>query len=245
MPRPDHRRANQLRPVTLRRGALKFAEGSCLVEWGDTRVLCSASVADKVPMFLKGSGKGWITAEYGMLPRSSQTRIERESTRGKVGGRTHEIQRLIGRSLRAVVDLTKLGERAIWIDCDVLQADGGTRCASITGGFVALVDCLRMLRANGVISELPIRDCVAAVSVGIVGGAPVADLNYAEDSGSDVDMNVVMTGRGEFIEVQGTAERKPFSSAELQRLLRLASRAVTSLVSLQKKVLELHLPGTS
>ncbi len=237
MKRPDRRPASRLRRVTLTRHALKFADGSCLVEWGQTKVICTASVEEKVPSFLKGSGKGWLTAEYGMLPRSSQQRIEREASRGRLGGRTQEIQRLIGRSLRAVVDLEQLGERTIWMDCDVLQADGGTRCASITGAFVALVDGLRLLRKQGVLSALPIRDFVAAVSVGLVDHTPVVDLTYQEDSHADVDMNVVMTGRGQFIEIQGTAERHPFRQQDLTQLLRLASHAIGDLITLQRNVL--------
>jgi len=237
MGRPDRRRADQVRAVKLSRRALKFAEGSCLVEWGDTKVLCSASVDEKVPPFLRGTGKGWITAEYGMLPRSSKQRIEREVNRGRLGGRTQEIQRLIGRSLRAVVDLAQLGERTIWVDCDVLQADGGTRCAGITGGFVALVDCLRAMRKTEALSAMPVRDFVAAASVGMVNGSPVVDLSYEEDSHAEVDMNVVMTGRGQFIEIQGTAERRPFHHHDLQQLLRLAARAVSTLIALQRKVL--------
>jgi len=237
MSRPDHRRADQLRPVKLIRHALKFAEGSCLVEWGDTKVICTASVEERVPTFLKGSGTGWITAEYGMLPRSSPQRIEREASRGRVGGRTQEIQRLIGRSLRAVVDLAQLGERAIWIDCDVLQADGGTRCAGITGSFVALIDCLRTLRKAGLLAAIPVRDFVAATSVGMVDRKPVVDLTYEEDSRAEVDMNIVMTGAAEFVEIQGTAERHPFRQQDLNTLLRLASRAIDDLISLQRKVL--------
>ena len=235
--RPDGRRANQVRRVTLSRHALKYAEGSCLVEWGETKVVCSASLEEKVPPFLKGSGTGWVTAEYGMLPRSSHTRIPRESTKGKVGGRTQEIQRLIGRSLRAVMNLAQLGERTIWIDCDVLQADGGTRCAAITGSFVALVDCLRALRNTGACAEHPLKDFVAAASVGIVNSAPVVDLSYAEDSTAEVDMNVVMTGSGAFVELQGTAERRPFRQPDLARLLRLASSSIKELVALQRRVL--------
>ena len=236
-PRADHRRAGQLRPVKLTRHALKFAEGSCLVEWGDTKVICAASVDDKVPTFLKGSGRGWVTAEYGMLPRSSHQRIEREASRGRLGGRTQEIQRLIGRSLRAVVDLARLGERTIWIDCDVLQADGGTRCAGITGSFVALVDCLRTLRKTGALAAIPIRDFVAAASVGMMAHMPVVDLTYQEDSHAAVDMNVVMTGHGQFVEIQGTAERQPFHHQDLHRLLRLAGRAIEELIVLQRKAL--------
>ena len=223
--------------MTLRRGVMKFAEASCLVEWGDTKVICTATVEEKVPPFLRNSGTGWITAEYGMLPRSSQQRIERESVRGRVGGRTQEIQRLIGRSLRAVVDLARLGERSVLIDCDVIQADGGTRCAGITGSFVALVDALRYLRRKRLLLDLPVLDFVAATSVGFVKGQPVLDLNYAEDSAADVDMNVVMTGRGGFVELQGTAERAPFRPADLNRMLRLARTGIGHLLTLQRRVL--------
>ena len=240
MSRPDARRADQLRPITLTRRAMKFAEGSCLVEWGDTHVLCSATLEESVPPFLKGSGTGWVTAEYGMLPRSSAQRIAREAAKGKLGGRTLEIQRLIGRSLRAVVDLSALGERSIWIDCDVLQADGGTRCAAITGGFVALIDCLRALRQRGVLTASPVRDVVAAASVGIVHGAPMVDLAYAEDSKADVDMNLVMTGHGEFVEIQGTAERRPFAAKDLQRLLQLGAKSIRTIIGLQRKALGLR-----
>ena len=237
--RPDGRTLAQLRPVSLRRGVMKFAEGSCLVEWGQTKVICTATVEEKVPPFLRNSGTGWVTGEYGMLPRSSAQRIERESLRGRVGGRTHEIQRLIGRSLRAVVDLAALGERSILIDCDVVQADGGTRCAGITGSFVALTDALRHLRARGVVATQPIRDCVAAVSVGIVNGRPMLDLNYAEDSSAEVDMNIVMTGRGGFVELQGTAERHPFNQADLTRLVTLARGGIRHLLRLQRETLKL------
>ena len=242
MKRPDQRRLDQLRPVRLKPRALKFADGSCLVQWGDTHVICTASVEDKVPPFLRGTGKGWLTAEYGMLPRATQQRTEREAARGKLGGRTQEIQRLIGRSLRAVVDLTQLGERTVWIDCDVVQADGGTRCAAITGSFVALVECLRGLRRSGALTTWPIRDCVTAVSVGMVQGASLVDLNYAEDSQADVDMNVVMTGQGRLIELQGTAERHPFAEADLLRMLRLANDAVGTLAALQRKALGIRRP---
>jgi len=237
MTRPDRRRSDQLRPVHLTRSAMKFAEGSCLVEWGDTKVICTASVEERVPLFLKGSGTGWVTAEYGMLPRSSHERIQREAARGKLGGRTHEIQRLIGRSLRTVVDLRQLGERTIWIDCDVVQADGGTRCAAITGSFVALVECVRTLRKRGTLSASPIRDFVAAVSVGIVDHQRLLDLAYQEDSRADVDMNVVMTGRGGFVELQGTAERRPFGTRDLQQMLGLATRAIKQLITHQQRVL--------
>ncbi len=229
--------AHQLRHVKLTRGTMKFAEASCLIEWGDTKVICTATVEEKVPPFLRNSGTGWVTAEYGMLPRSSKQRIERESIRGRVTGRTQEIQRLIGRSLRAVVDLPQLGERSILIDCDVIQADGGTRCASITGSFIALVDALRELRKRKVLLSLPIRDFVVATSVGIVNGRPVLDLSYIEDSAAEVDMNIVMTGQGGFIELQGTAERHPFQAAELSRLLRLGRTGVEQLLTLQRRAL--------
>ena len=235
--RPDGRSPHQLRKVTLQRGVMKFAEASCLVEWGDTKVICTATVEEKVPPFLRNSGTGWITAEYGMLPRSSHQRIEREAVRGRVGGRTQEIQRLIGRSLRTVVDLAQLGERSVIIDCDVLQADGGTRCAAITGGFVALVDVLRHLRQRRIIPTVPVRDFVAATSVGLVGGEPVLDLNYREDSAAEGDMNVVMTGRGGFVELQGTAERNPFHARDLSQLLRLANQGIRHLLLLQRRVL--------
>ena len=239
MKRIDGRTANQLRKVIIKRNYLKFALGSCLIEMGNTRVICSASCEEKVPHFLKDTGKGWVTAEYGMLPASCTERIQRESSRGKVGGRTHEIQRLIGRSLRAVCDLTKLGERAIWIDCDVVQGDGGTRTASITGSFIALADALSKLRKEGKISKNPLIDYVAAVSVGMVGGTPALDLCYEEDSKADVDMNLVMTGSGRLIEIQGTAEHAPFSKNELNRLLTLGEKGITELIHLQKRFVKL------
>jgi ribonuclease PH len=240
MPRPDGRRPSELRDVKLTPRIMKFSEASCLVEWGDTKVICTATVEESVPPFLRNSGTGWVTAEYGMLPRASQQRIQRE--RGKVGGRTQEIQRLIGRSLRTVVDLPRLGERSIIVDCDVLQADGGTRCAAITGGFVALVEALRQLRRQRQILTMPVKDFVAAASVGIVGGVPVLDLNYKEDSAADADVNVVMTGGGAFVEVQGTAERTPFRSADLTRLLRLASSGIRHLLALQRRALRASSP---
>ena len=235
--RPDGRGPGQLRTVRLTRGVMKFAAASCLVEWGETKVICTATVEERVPPFLRNSGTGWVTGEYGMLPRSSAQRIERESIKGRLGGRTQEIQRLIGRSLRTVVDLARLGERTVIIDCDVIQADGGTRCAAITGGFVVLVDALRALRAQRRLLGLPVKDFVAATSVGIVRGRPVLDLNYAEDSSADVDMNVVMTGRGGVVEVQGTAERTPFGFTQLTRLLRLAGSGIRHLVALQRRAL--------
>ena len=237
--RPSGRAAHELRPVRLQRGFTRHPEGSVLVEFGDTRVLCTASIEERVPAFLKDSGRGWVTAEYGMLPRSTNTRTEREASRGKQSGRTQEIQRLIGRTLRAVTDLAALGARTVQIDCDVLQADGGTRTAAITGGFVALHDALSGLAAKGAFSCIPVRDFVAAVSVGIYRGAPVLDLDYAEDSACGCDMNVVMTGAGSFIEVQGTAEGAAFSRAEMDALLGLAQHGIAQLVSEQRRALGL------
>ncbi|MFM8556840.1 MAG: ribonuclease PH [Betaproteobacteria bacterium] len=237
------RAAAALREVRITRSFTRHAEGSVLIECGDTRVLCTASVEAKVPGFLKGAGQGWLTAEYGMLPRSTHTRSDREAARGKQSGRTQEIQRLIGRSLRSVFDLTALGERTITLDCDVLQADGGTRCASITGAFVAACDAVAALMKAGALERSPIRDLVAAVSVGIVGGAPVLDLDYREDSGCDTDLNVVMTGRGGFVEVQGTAEGEPFSRLELDTLIALASQGIGQLVTLQRQSLGIDHPA--
>ena len=231
--RHDNRAPDSLRPVTITRGYTKHAEGSVLIEFGDTKVLCTASVLDKVPPHKKGSGEGWVTAEYGMLPRSTHTRSDREAARGKQSGRTQEIQRLIGRALRSVVDLSKLGERTIQIDCDVIQADGGTRTASITGAYVALADAVAWLHAQGKITQSPIIDSVAAISVGVVGGVPMLDLDYNEDSNCDTDMNVVMTGKGGFVESQGTAEGVPFSSEELNALLALAQKGIAQLGQLQ------------
>jgi ribonuclease PH len=235
--RPSGRQPTQLRPVHIERGFTRHAEGSVLIECGDTRVLCTASIEESVPPFLRGSGRGWVTAEYGMLPRSTNTRNAREAARGKQSGRTLEIQRLIGRALRAAVDLERLGERQITIDCDVLQADGGTRTASITGGFVALHDALSALRERRLLESMPIIDFVAAVSVGIHAGQPVLDLDYAEDSACDTDMNVVMTGSGGIVEVQGTAERVPFSPAELDQMLQLARQGIAELVAAQRAAL--------
>lgn len=235
--RTDGRTPADLRPVKVTRGYLKFAEGSVLIEMGDTKVICAATVEERVPPFLIGKGKGWMTAEYSMLPRSSQKRIQRESSAGKVGGRTHEIQRLIGRSLRAVTDLSALGERTIYIDCDVLQADGGTRTASITGAYIAVYETLEALVKKGVIKSMPLVDSVAAVSVGIVGGHALLDLNYDEDSTAEVDMNIIMTGSGKFVEVQGTAESEPFSKDSLSELISLASKGITELASIQKNSL--------
>jgi ribonuclease PH len=236
--RPSQRQLDQLRTVRITRNYTKHAEGSVLIECGDTKVICTASITDKVPAFLKGKNQGWLTAEYGMLPRSTHTRIDREAARGKQTGRTQEIQRLIGRSLRAVVDLTKLGERTIHIDCDVIQADGGTRTASITGAFVAVHDALSQLLAQKLLSESPLRDHVAAISVGIYQGKPVLDLDYLEDSDCDTDMNVVMTGSGGFVEIQGTAEGAPFSRAEMDALLVLADKGIRELIGVQARALE-------
>ncbi|MGR2662112.1 ribonuclease PH [Chromobacterium haemolyticum] len=235
--RPSQRSADALRTVRISRHYLKHAEGSVLIEFGDTKVICTASVDDGVPGFLKGRGRGWVTAEYGMLPRSTGSRMRRESSAGKQSGRTQEIQRLIGRSLRAVVDLEKLGERQIQIDCDVIQADGGTRTASITGAYVALADAIGLLLREGKLSENPLRDQVAAISVGLYQGVPVLDLDYAEDSNCDTDMNVVMTGDGRFVEVQGTAEGEPFGDQELQAMLGLARSGIRELVALQRQAL--------
>ncbi len=235
--RLNNRAADALRPLSIMRGYTKHAEGSVLVSAGDTRVLCTASVEESVPPFLKGRGQGWLTAEYGMLPRATNTRMRRESAEGKQSGRTQEIQRLIGRSLRAVVDLTALGERTLKIDCDVLQADGGTRCASITGACVAVADAIAWCRAQGLIEDAPMRDLVGAVSVGIVGGVPLLDLDYSEDSGCDTDMNVVMTGAGGFVEIQATAEGAPFSRAQFDALTALAQRGIAEIVDAQRRAL--------
>jgi len=237
MSRSFDRTASQLRPVRIHRAYTRHAEGSVLIEVGHTKVLCTASVEEKVPPFLKGRGSGWVTAEYGMLPRATHTRGAREAAQGKQSGRTQEIQRLIGRSLRAVTDTAKLGERQVTIDCDVLQADGGTRCASITGAMVALADAVAGLRAKGLVAADPLRDFVAAVSVGIVNGAPVLDLDYSEDSACGTDMNVVMTGAGHFVEVQGTAEGAPFTREQMASLLDLASAGIADLVKAQRSAL--------
>jgi ribonuclease PH len=234
--RPSGRKPDQLRAVRIQRGYTRHAEGSVLIEFGDTRVICTASVLEQQPPHLKGTARGWVTAEYGMLPRATSTRTQREASAGKVGGRTQEIQRLIGRSLRSVTRLPELGERTVWIDCDVIQADGGTRTASITGGFVALVLALQKLRAAGTLKSLPILDHVAATSVGVVDGSALLDLAYDEDSRAEVDMNVVKTGDGRFIEVQGTAEGPPFERQALDRLLELADKGVRELVELQRSI---------
>jgi ribonuclease PH len=235
--RLDGRGPDQLRPVTITTGYLKHADGSCLVEVGDTRVVCAVSFEDRVPMFLRGKGEGWVTAEYGMLPRATTTRSQREASKGKQSGRTQEIQRLVGRALRAVVDMKKVGERTVWVDCDVIQADGGTRCASITGAFVALVEAFESLRKKGALKEIPVKDYVAAVSVGRVGDQLLLDLKYEEDSSAHVDMNVVKTGDGRYVEVQGTAEGDPFTDEEMSGLLSSADKGIKELVAAQKKAL--------
>ena len=232
MVRIDGRGLDKIRKVTITRNYIKYPEGSCLIELGNTKVICTASVEEIVPPFLRGSGTGWVTAEYGMLPRSCGSRIPR----GKDSGRTYEIQRLIGRSLRSVTDMKSIGERTVWIDCDVIQGDGGTRTAAITGSFVALVDAFQKLKKDGKISKVPIQDYIAATSVGILGGNLILDLCYEEDSKAEVDMNVVMTGSGEFIEVQGTAERKPFSKDKMDTMLDFAKKGIEELFSIQRKL---------
>ena len=235
--RPSLRAANQLRPVEIIRHYTKHAEGSVMVKFGDTHVLCTASIEEKVPPFLRGKCQGWVTAEYGMLPRSTGSRMQREAAQGKQSGRTQEIQRLIGRSLRAIIDLKKLGERSIQIDCDVIQADGGTRTASITGAYVALHDAVSHLLSTGLLTETPLLDAVAAVSVGIYQGQPVLDLDYIEDSDCDTDMNIVMTGNGGFVELQGTAEGAPFTRKDMDSMLDLAEHGIRELVAKQKAAL--------
>ena len=237
MPRSFDRTPDQLRPVVITRHYTKHAEGSVLIAMGDTKVLCTASIEERVPPHKKGSGEGWVTAEYGILPRSTNTRSDREAARGKQTGRTQEIQRLIGRSLRCVVDLRKLGERQITLDCDVLQADGGTRCASITGAFVALHDAVSVLMGKGMIKETPITDFIAAISVGIGADGTLLDLDYLEDSTGETDMNVVMTGSGKFVEIQGTAEGVPFSRSDMDALVGLAERGISALIGAQRKAL--------
>jgi ribonuclease PH len=232
--RPSKRAPDEMRAITLERGIAKHAEGSCLVRFGDTHVLCTASLEERVPAWLRGGGKGWVTAEYGMLPRSTTERMRREASAGKQSGRTQEIQRLIGRSLRAVVDLVALGERQITIDCDVIQADGGTRTAAITGGWVALKDCMDWMKSRGMVGDAVIKDHVAAVSCGIHNGVPVLDLDYVEDSTAGTDANFVLTGAGGIVEIQGTAESAPFSEAEFNALMVLARKGISQLVGLQK-----------
>jgi len=235
--RIDERANNELRKVNITCNFTKYAEGSVLIAVGDTKVICTATIEDRIPPFLKDTGRGWITSEYSMLPRSSATRITRESSRGRVGGRTHEIQRLIGRAFRGVVDLSRLGERTIWIDCDVIQADGGTRTASITGGFIAMAQALNKLKTEGKIEELLIKDYLAATSVGVVNGEVLLDLNYQEDSRAEVDMNFILTGKGKFIEIQGTAESVPFSQEQLQTMIDLSKKGINALIEQQKKIL--------
>ncbi|HHX02148.1 MAG TPA: ribonuclease PH [Firmicutes bacterium] len=237
MDRPDGRRADQLRPVKIERNFIKYAEGSVLITVGDTKVVCTATIEDKVPQFLRGLGEGWITAEYGMLPRATEERNIREASRGRQGGRTLEIQRLIGRALRAVVDLKAIGERTIWIDCDVIQADGGTRTSSITGSYIAMVDALTKLKEQENWETLPVNDYLAAVSVGIVDGVAVLDLCYQEDSNAEVDFNVVMTGSGKLVELQGTAEQQPFSREQLLDMLDLAGKGIDELIRIERQEL--------
>src|SRR5690349_6793048 len=237
--RTDNRQSQEMRPVEIQTGVLKTAEGSALIKVGYTQVLCAATIEDGVPQFLRNSGKGWVTAEYAMLPRATSKRTPREVTKGRPSGRTHEIQRLIGRSLRSVVDMSALGERSVLLDCDVLQADGGTRTASITGAFVAMAMALRQLVDYKALKSMPVRDYVAATSVGLVGGVAMLDLCYEEDSRADVDMNVVMTGRGQFIEVQATAEHAPFDDAEMNSLVGLARAGIASLIEVQKRAVRL------
>jgi len=237
MSRSDGRAPNEMRAVTIKKHFIKHAEGSVLIQVGDTKVICNASVEEKVPPFLRDKKQGWVTAEYSMLPRSTHTRSSRESSRGKVSGRTQEIQRLIGRSLRTVVDMEKLGERTIWIDCDVIQADGGTRTASITGAFVAMCLAMKQLKKEKKIETIPIKDFVAATSVGVLAGKKILDLEYSEDSIAEVDMNIVKTGRGGFVEIQGTAEQEPFTDKDMEAMLSLANKGIKELITLQKKTI--------
>lgn len=237
MLRANGRGTEELRKIKITKNFMKYAEGSCLVEFGNTKVVCTASMEEGVPPFLRGKAQGWLTSEYGMLPRSCKTRVQREASKGRPNGRTQEIQRLVGRCLRSVVDLKKLGERTIWIDCDVIQADGGTRIASITGSFIALVEALSKMRRDRLIDEIPVSDFVAAVSVGIIDDKTMLDLDYAEDSGAQVDMNVVMTSKGKIIEIQGTAEGEPFSEAQMHALLQLAKKGIAKIITAQKSSL--------
>ena len=234
--RSDGRAWDKVRPIQITPSFQLSADGSALIETGNTKVLCAASVEEQVPAFLKGTGRGWVTAEYSMLPSSTNSRTQREASRGKLSGRTQEIQRLIGRSLRTVIDLKKLGERTIWLDCDVIQADGGTRCASITGAFMAAVLALKKIKKEKLINELPIIDYVAAISVGIVDGKKMLDLEYTEDSNADVDLNVVKTGSGGYVEIQGTAEQEPFDDKQMDAMLKLADKGIKELIALQKKI---------
>jgi ribonuclease PH len=237
--RHGNRASDAIRPIKIKTGFMRYAEGSCCIEIGNTKVVCTASLESGVPVFLRGANRGWITAEYSMLPRSCNKRVQRESSKGRISGRTHEIQRLIGRSLRSVVDMDVLGERTIWIDCDVLGADGGTRTASITGSFIALGLCLKHMKKNNIIKSIPVRDYIAAVSVGIVGADILLDLDYEEDSRADVDMNIVMTGSNEFVEVQATAELKPFNDAEMKKMLAFGKKGIQKLIVKQKEVLKI------
>ena len=241
MKRQNDRKRGELRKIKITPDFMKFAEGSCLFEIGNTKVVCTASVESGVPRFLKGKGSGWVSAEYGMLPRSCTTRVVREASRGKLGGRTQEIQRLIGRSLRAVCDLKKLGERTIWMDADVIQADGGTRCASITGCFVALAFALKKLKKEKILDKVPLSDYLAAVSAGIVGGEELVDLAYDEDSTASVDMNIVMTGKGALVEIQGTAEGEPFSVTRMNKLIELARKGMKKIFAAEKKIVNLDI----
>lgn len=236
--RSDGRQPNGMRKINITPGYIQYAEGSCLFEAGNTKVVCTASIETGVPPFLRGKGTGWITAEYSMLPRSCQKRVPRESSRGKTGGRTHEIQRLIGRSMRSVTDMNVLGERTIWLDCDVIQADGGTRCAAINGSFIALCLALNVLKKEGVIDDIPVDDFVAAISVGIVGGQVCLDLDYEEDSTAEVDMNIVMTASDKFIELQGTAEKEPFDREKMDEMLIMGQKGIRTVISRQKETLE-------
>jgi len=234
MIRLDGRAADQLRPMKITRGFIKYAEGSCLIEMGDTKVICTASVEDKVPPFLKGTGQGWVTAEYGMLPRSCETRTQRESTKGQINGRSQEIQRLVGRAIRSVADLNAFSERTIWLDCDVIQADGGTRTASVTGAFVAFIEACAYMKKDGLVKKMPYTDMLAAISVGVVMSEDLLDLNYKEDSSASVDMNVVMTGAGRLVEVQATAEGAPFTTTRFNNLLGLAQKGIGTIITTLK-----------
>ncbi|MDD5633670.1 MAG: ribonuclease PH [Candidatus Omnitrophica bacterium] len=238
MMRKDGRSEEELRDIKITKDFIKYAEGSCLFEIGNTKVICTATLEETVPVFLKGKGEGWVTSEYAMIPRACQTRVPRESTKGKKDGRTHEIQRLIGRALRGIIDMKVIGERTIWMDCDVIQADGGTRCASITGSFIALCLALEKLKNRGIIKNIPVKEFVAAVSVGIVDGKSYLDLSYDEDSKADVDMNVVMTDSGKFVEIQGTAEKEPFTGDQMKDLITLADKGIRKLVKKQKEALK-------
>jgi len=237
MPRLSGRSSSQIRAIKITKNYITHPHGSVLFQMGGTRVLCSASIDTKVPSFLRGQGRGWVTAEYSMLPSSTNTRTPREASKGKLSGRTQEIQRLIGRSLRSIVDLEKLGERTVWIDCDVIQADGGTRCASITGSFIALMLAMKKLKKDKLINQIPVRDYVAAISVGIINGKNLLDLDYSEDSVADVDLNIIKTGSGGFVEIQGTAEREPFSDKQMKSMIALADKGIKQLVAIQKKTI--------